>query len=138
MDKSLAVDADVAAGFWLQHRTPRITIMSADETSVDIEIDLRGTEPSSKVEPANVDSVTAVFGKGTDEEIKIALAAHIRALAKKHGLADYKLIFLWDEKDEISHWHANRIYSVASGRSCARYSVIDSERRGKYRASLLD
>jgi hypothetical protein len=66
------------------------------------------------VDPSEIGSVMTAVRKGADDEIEMALSAHINALAVKHGVQDYKILFLFDEHDEISNWHANRIYSAAN------------------------
>lgn len=43
-----------------------------------------------------------------------AAAEHLAALAQKHKVTHYELLYLMDAEDELSSWHSNRIYNAAS------------------------
>jgi len=74
----------------------------------------QATEANPKVDVADVSYVIQAVRRGDDNEIKKVLSEHILALAEKHAVGGYKIVLLFDEKDEISNWHSNRIYTAAS------------------------
>ncbi len=49
-----------------------------------------------------------------EDDFRKAVAEHVDALAEKHGLSTYTILFLLDGEDELSSWHSNRIYKAAS------------------------
>lgn len=49
-----------------------------------------------------------------EEAFKTSLTAHIKSLADKYKINNYTILFLHDGTDEISAWHANRIYKAAA------------------------
>lgn len=96
------------------------------------------SEQSQKVDSANVTSVMAVVRKdGGDDAISKALSAHVAALASKHGVQDYKILFLFDDNDEISHWHANRVYSAASSGQKKDILLVVQSRGGRIEPAYL-
>lgn len=69
---------------------------------------------SLEVNPLDISSVIALLREEKDDDtIKKAIANHVTALALRHKVDRYKLILLFDDHDEITHWHANRIYRAA-------------------------
>ncbi len=52
-----------------------------------------------------------------DEDLKAGIAKHISLLAEKNGLTGYKVLLLYDDLNDISSWHSNRIYDGATSGS---------------------
>jgi len=68
-----------------------------------------------QLDPASTSHVTDWIKEPFDERsFRTATAEHMAALAQKHGLVDYTLLYLLDAQDELSSWHSNRIYNAAS------------------------
>ncbi len=93
--------------------------------------------PEQKIDPADIASVMVAIRKGDDDEIKKALSAHVQALVAKHKMDKYKLIILFDEKDEISNWHADRIYSAATGGESKDILLVIHSTGGSVEAAYL-
>ena len=49
-----------------------------------------------------------------EDNFKKAIVEHLSALAKKHGLTNYTVLYLLDGQNELASWHSNRIYKAAS------------------------
>ena len=68
-----------------------------------------------KPDPANTGHVTEWIKEPFEEDgFRKAMAEHLAALAQKHGVIDYTMLYLLDAQDELSSWHSNRIYNAAS------------------------
>lgn len=68
-----------------------------------------------KPDPASRSYVLELIKDPFDEDaFRKATAAHLVALAAKHGVTDYTVLYLLDAQDELSSWHSNRIYNAAS------------------------
>jgi hypothetical protein len=66
-------------------------------------------------DPSNVAHVTVWIRDRFDEKtFNKAFSEHLSALAVKHGVSEYNLLYLLDAQDELSSWHSNRIYRAAS------------------------
>jgi hypothetical protein len=63
-----------------------------------------------------------------EDDFKKALDLHFSALAAKHNVDNYTIIYLLDRQDSLSSWHADRIYTAASYASSSRpiLLVLDS------------
>lgn len=48
------------------------------------------------------------------EPVKKYVAQEIESIVKRHQMGKYLVLFLFDEADSISHFHADRLYSAAS------------------------
>jgi len=76
------------------------------------------TEPAPEVpkdDPTSSSYVIAPIKEPFDENLfKKVVGEHLSALAQKHGMADYTVLYLLDGQDELSSWHSNRIYKAAS------------------------
>lgn len=74
------------------------------------------TEPAKELDWANAGTLLEQLnGSLKGDEARPLFAKHLNALATKHGVADYHILVLFDEKDDISAWHADRIYRGAGG-----------------------
>lgn len=77
-------------------------------------------EQTQEQEAPEVDKASSAYvldkigDKYSDDSFKAAMSEHLAALATKHGLDKYTIIYLIDDKDEISSWHSNRIYKAAA------------------------
>ncbi len=72
-------------------------------------------------DPANISHVTDWIKEPfAERSFRTAVAEHVSALAQKHGLVDYTLLYLLDAQDELSSWHSNRIYNAASAANPSR------------------
>lgn len=49
-----------------------------------------------------------------DEDLKAGIIKHTMLLAEKYDVAGYKLLMLYDDLNDISGWHSNRIYDGAT------------------------
>ena len=71
-------------------------------------------------EPERIDPTSSRFVIGPIKEpfdedaFKKVMEEHLTALAQKHGLGDYTVLYLLDGQDELSSWHSNRLYKAAS------------------------
>lgn len=72
-------------------------------------------QPTSPLDPASFSYVTRWIKDPLDETaFNEAIREHLLALADKHGMAEYTVLYLLDAQDELSSWHSNRIYRAAS------------------------
>jgi len=74
-------------------------------------------EPESSPEAPNLTSLPAVLElvQGTDQvRISAGFDAFISTALLKHGLTNFRLLFLYDEKDDISNFHSDVLYEAAS------------------------
>lgn len=77
--------------------------------------DNKPADESKQPDPAAVSHVTDWIKEPFDEEsLKKAMGEHLLALAQKHNVPDYTILYLLDAEDELSSWHSNRIYTAAS------------------------
>jgi ATP-dependent protease ClpP protease subunit len=62
------------------------------------------------------------------KELERFVGSHVNALAEAHGVSKYRILLFLDARDEISQWHANRIYSAANDDRSDKdtFVVIDS------------
>lgn len=58
-----------------------------------------------------IDSIEENFD---ENKFKITVMEHLEALAIKHGLGHYLILYLLDAQDSLSSWHSNKIYKAAS------------------------
>lgn len=66
-------------------------------------------------DPSDVSLVLDCIKEPLDEEqFKRLWNEHLNALATKHGVTGYTLMYLLDGQDELSAWHSNRIYKAAT------------------------
>jgi hypothetical protein len=71
--------------------------------------------PSPGVDKSSVGYLLSSIDEEFDEKkFKNAADEHFVALAKKHGVNDYTILYLLDAQDSLSSWHSNRIYKAAS------------------------
>jgi hypothetical protein len=71
--------------------------------------------PPAEPKPDSAGYVTAWIKEPFDETgFRKAMGEHMAALAKKHKVSAYTLLYLLDAEDELSSWHSNRIYNAAS------------------------
>lgn len=72
----------------------------------------------SAIDWAEVSNIVSALKPDLDDDaVKGLIASHIEALAAKHKVQNYKVLMLYDERDEITAWHADRIYTAASERN---------------------
>jgi len=75
------------------------------------------TKVESKTEPdyTKIGPVIESFQESYDgERFKAALVRYVRALQKMHAMDAYALLLLFDDRNEISEFHSNRIYRAAA------------------------
>jgi hypothetical protein len=76
------------------------------------------TKPEAEPPPPDYTEVSVVLdaidAEFDQKKFEKALTSHIDALFQKHALNNYELLLLYDDNDEISEWHSNRIYRAAS------------------------
>src|SRR3569833_3463782 len=74
--------------------------------------EVQATKPS---DPSSINHVTQWIREPfKEDEFEKALDEHLAALAAKHGVDAYQVIYLLDAQDELSSWHSNRLYRAAS------------------------
>ncbi len=66
-------------------------------------------------EPASI--LDKIKPSSSDDEITASVEERITALQKHYGLEKYHVLLLFDDEDEITAWHSNRLYSAASSSS---------------------
>lgn len=72
-------------------------------------------EPQDKVDHSQIGNTLAKIQRPFNEdEFKEELDLHFSALASKHKVDGYTIIYLLDRQDALSSWHADRIYTAAS------------------------
>src|ERR1700742_1512933 len=49
-----------------------------------------------------------------NDNIVKAFGEHVAALAAKHEMGGYTILYLLDVQDNLQSWHSNRIYRAAS------------------------
>ena len=60
------------------------------------------------------DHLTLIKDEPDENEVKLQLAAHIRRIATKYGLNDYRLVLLYDDYYSIAGYHSDQIYKAVS------------------------
>lgn len=66
-------------------------------------------------DPTNINHVLACIKDPFDQKaFEKVVDEHLTALAQKHGVSNYTVLYLLDAQDELSSWHSNRIYKAAS------------------------
>jgi hypothetical protein len=66
-------------------------------------------------EPSSSSYVTRWIKDPFDESaFTKAFSEHLQALATKHGMGGYTILYILDGQDELSSWHSNRIYRAAT------------------------
>lgn len=67
------------------------------------------------VDPTTTSHVLEWIKEPFDEKaFEKAVGEHLAALADKHGVSAYTILYLLDGQDELSSWHSNRIYKAAT------------------------
>jgi len=78
-------------------------------------IDDENPPSANEIDPTSTSSLVSLFKPdANDDEIKIGIVKHVKLLAEKYGVSEYKILLLYDDNYEISGWHSNRIYSGAT------------------------
>lgn len=90
----------------------------SDGTAQESTDEARSEEPTQQqppVDPVFPRSVITWVKEPFDEpSFKKAVEAHLAALAHKHNVEDYTILYLLDAVDELSSWHTNQIYNAAA------------------------
>jgi hypothetical protein len=85
--------------------------MTAKEAASGVDSTADGQEPDW----SSASTVAArINEKSSDEEVQKLFAQHLNALARSCGISDFHIELLFDERDEITNWHADKIYRGAS------------------------
>lgn len=72
-------------------------------------------EQKRTIDPDNPAAVLDRFPDSLDEDaVKKEIPGYIKELQSHFGLDEYEVILLFDEADEISTWHSDKIYSAAN------------------------
>lgn len=71
-------------------------------------------KPEHKYNLSDFSDLVKLFREESANEgkIKSEFSRHLKSLAKKHKVQDYKIIFLFDERFDISTHHSNQIYEA--------------------------
>jgi Serine dehydrogenase proteinase len=75
-------------------------------------------------------SLFTVVKAGDEPSIKRLVTDEIKALATKHGVDSYEIVFLFDDLDSITDFHSDRIYSVLSALPQVRNILLVVQSRG--------
>src|SRR3569832_2127481 len=74
--------------------------------------EVQATKPS---DPSSINQVTQwIRERFKEDEFEKALDEHLAALAAKHGVDAYQVIYLLDAQDELSSWLSIRLYRASS------------------------
>ena len=88
---------------------------NAENESTDTVTQKDSSKSSTRVpDYSDASNVITKIQSGDIDSIRDAITKHALSLASKHGLDSYKILVLHDERDSISSWHSNRIYTGAS------------------------
>lgn len=73
-------------------------------------------EPDSKSETDLSDfrQLFALIRSGKEDDLKSAVARHLKKLASDHGMQDYLVLYLFDTERSIGSSHANDLYEAAA------------------------
>lgn len=89
--------------------------MNGDGTANGAAEPLQGEAANLAIDKSGVGYVLASIDEQFDQDrFKSAASEHLVALAKKHKVDGYTVIYLLDAEDSLSSWHTNRVYKAAS------------------------
>lgn len=72
-------------------------------------------QPSSAIDPSDDAYLVSAIKEPFDEaRFKRIFSEHLDALATKHQVDSYTIIYLLDGEDSLSSWHSDRVYKAAS------------------------
>lgn len=95
-----------------------------NEQELATEQDVAAAEPlptSPTIDKTSVAYLIATIDQALDvDKFKKAVDEHFSALAIKHAVSDYTILYLLDAQDSLSSWHSNQIYKAASSAKKAR------------------
>lgn len=101
-------------------------------------IEPASTPEDSFEDAADIGSVLRHVHKEVDSDLLCdAVTKHVNALAAKHGVGSYKILMLFDDQDEISEWHANRLYRAASTSAAQSILLVIHSRGGRIEPAYL-
>ncbi len=72
------------------------------------------TDSKKEVDLSDLRQLVMLVRSGKDDELKIAVAQHLRKLAVDHGMQNYLVLYLFDTERSISSNHANDLYEAAA------------------------
>ena len=94
---------------------PSSSTKSADEDQTESNISQLPEPDSSKaVDLSDLRQLVMLVRSDKDDELKSAVAQHLRKLAADHGMQDYLVLYLFDTERPISSKHANNLYEAAA------------------------
>lgn len=72
--------------------------------------------PAPKKEPDLSDfrQLFSLVRSGKEDELKVAVAKHLRKLAEHHAMHSYRVLYLFDTERSIGNNHANELYEAAA------------------------
>jgi hypothetical protein len=92
----------------------------APSTSYDAPEPVDSGEPATQPEQAKKPDLSdfrqlfALVRTGKEDELKAAVATHLRKLASDHGMNGYRVLYLFDNERSIGSYHANDLYEAAA------------------------
>jgi hypothetical protein len=91
------------------------------------------------VEPPKPASLFSLIKAGDEDGYKKFMCQTLEDLAKKHGLTNYKIVFLFDDVDSITDYHSDEIYrSISQNPNTQDILVSRTKPRRKSRTCVLD
>ena len=99
--------------------------MSTDEP-------IKKSESGAESQKADWSQATTIAAQLTDkttgDEARALFATHLNALVTRHEVSNFQVVMLFDERDEITNWHADQIYrgATTSGEAKDILLVINS------------
>jgi hypothetical protein len=83
------------------------------EESAVASIKAVATEPEKDWSDIGV-VINEISEKTSDADAKAIIVRHLDALVAKFKMSNYRILMLFDERDDITHWHADHIYRGAN------------------------
>jgi len=71
-------------------------------------------EPKKEVDLSDFRQLFNLVRSGKEDELKVAVAEHLRKLAVDHGVQNYLILYLFDSERSIGNTHANDLYEAAA------------------------
>lgn len=71
-------------------------------------------EQKSETDLSDFRQLITLIRTGKEDDLKSAVARHLRKLAVDHGMQDYLVLYLFDTERSIGSTHANELYEAAA------------------------
>ncbi len=106
--------------------------------ATNIEPHLADAPTANTTRPVPTPSIFSLAKEKDDEGLKKFIVEKLNALVSRHGLDKYQIVFLFDDLDSISDYHADRIYSaISSNKNSKDILLVIQSRGGKVEPAYL-